>query len=126
MTKKRLNKRQVQWEQFLSKFDCKIEYRTEKEGGKPDALTRGPCYLPTQDDERSTQIEQILLPQYYFKDTEIESIELFSMYKKNEDHIRRAHQKDGELQKIQNALESGEKEMKEIAQGVCEWKDGEL
>ena len=54
MTKKRLNERQVRWKQFLSQFDLKIEYRPGKEGAKPDAQTRGPGYLPVQDDERNT------------------------------------------------------------------------
>ena len=126
MTKKKLNERQVRWKQFLSQFNFKIEYRPGKEGGKPDALTREPGYLPTQDDERNTQMEQILLPQYYFEDTKIESIELFSLHSKNEDQIRKAYQKDTELQKIQNALGKGEKEMKEIALELCQWKDGHL
>ena len=104
MTKKKQNERQVRWKQFLSQFDFKIEYRPGKEGGKPDALTRGPGYLPTQDDERNTQMEQILLPQYYFEDTKIESIELFSRHNENEDQIREAYQQDTELQKIQNTL----------------------
>ena len=110
----------------MSQFDFKIEYRPGKEGRKPDALTRGPGYLPTQDDERNTQMEQILLPQHYFEDTKIKSIELFSMHNKNEDQIRKSYQKDRELKKIQNTLERGEKEMKEIALGVCQWKDGHL
>ena len=120
MTKKKLNERQVRWKQFLSQFDFKIEYRPGKEGGKPDALTRGPGYLPTQDDERTTQMEQILLPQDYFEDTKIKSIELFSMHNKNEDQIRKANQKNPELQKIQKARERGEKEMKGIALGLCQ------
>ena len=120
MTKKKLNKRQVRWKQFLSQFDFKIEYRPGKEGGKPDALTRGPGYLPTQDNERNTQMEQILLPQHYFEDTKIQSSELFSMHNKNEDQISKAYQKDTELQKIQNALERGKKEMKGIALGLCQ------
>ena len=79
-----------------------------------------------QDYERNTQMEQILLPQHYFEDTKIESIELFSMHNKNEYQIRKSYQKDKELQRIQNALEKGEKEMKEIALELCQWKDGHL
>ena len=120
MTKRNLNERQLRWKQFLSQFDFKIEYRPGKEGGKPDALTRGPGYLPAQDDARNKQMEQILLPQHYFEDTKIESIEIFSMHNKNEDQNRKAYQKDMELQKIQNALETGEKEMKGIALGMCQ------
>ena len=48
------------------------------------------------------------------------------MHNKNEDQIRRAYQKDTELQKIQNALERGEKERKGIALALCQWKDGHL
>ena len=94
MTKKKLNERQVRWKQFLSQFDFKIEYRPGKEGGKPDALTREPGHLPTQDDERNTQMEPILLLQHYFEDTKIEYIELFSMYNKNKNQMRKAYQKD--------------------------------
>ena len=71
-------------------------------------------------------MEQILLPPHYFEDAKIESIELFSMHNKNEDQITKAYQKDTELQKIQNALERGEKEMKGIALGLCQWKDEHL
>ena len=71
-------------------------------------------------------MEQILLLRHYFEDTKIESIELFSMHNKNEDKIRRAYQKDTELQKIKNALERGEKEIKGIALELCQWKDGYL
>ena len=87
MTKKRLNERQVRRKQFLSQFDFTIEYRPGKEGGKRDALTIGPGDLPTQDDERNTQMEQILLQQHYFEDAKIEYIELFSMHNKNEYQI---------------------------------------
>ena len=83
-------------------------------------MTRGPGYVLTQDDERTTQMEQILLPRHYFEDTKIKSIELFSLHNQNEDQIRKAYQKDTELQKIQNALENGEKEMKGIALGLCQ------
>ena len=126
LTKKRLNEREVRWKQFLSQFDIKIEYRQGKEGGKPNVLTRGLSDQITQDDERNTQMEQMLLPQYYLEDTKIESIELFSMHNKNQDQIRRVYQKDTELQKIQNARGKGEKEMKGIVLGLCQWKDGHL
>ena len=126
MRKKKLNERQVRWKQFLSQFDFKIEYEPGKERGKPDALTRGLGYLPTQGDERTTQMEQIFPPQHYFEDTKIESIELFSMYTENEDHISKAYQKHTELQKIQNAMRRGEKEMKGIALGTCQWKNEHL
>ena len=48
------------------------------------------------------------------------------MHNKNEDQIRKAYQKDTELQRIQNALERGEKEMKGVTLGMCQWKDEHL
>ena len=126
MTKKKLNERQVQLKQFLSQFDFKIKYRPGKEGGKPDAPTRGPGYLPAQDDERNTQMEQVLLPQHYFEDTSIEVIELSCWHNKNEDEIKQTYQKDKQIQKIRKALELGEKEVKRVALGLCQWKNEHL
>ena len=48
------------------------------------------------------------------------------MHNKNEDQIRKAYQKDTELQKIQNALQKGEKAKKGIALGLCQRKDGHI
>lgn len=39
-TKKKLNRRQVRWNEMLADFDFKIVFRAGKKGGKPDALTR--------------------------------------------------------------------------------------
>ena len=72
---------------------------------------------PRKTRNENRPMEQILLPQHYLEDTKIESLELFSRHNKNEDQIGRAYLKDTELQKIQNTLEKGEEEMKEIALG---------
>ena len=123
MTKKRLNERQVQWKQFLSQFDFKIVYRPGKEGGKPNALTRGPGYLPTENDERNTQMKQILLPEHYFEKIKIEAMELTKFQDKNRDMIRNAYRKDQQILNIKNALDKGIKEMNGVALGLFEWKD---
>jgi hypothetical protein len=39
-TKKELNKRQIRWQEFLSEFDIRIEYRPGNENGRADALSR--------------------------------------------------------------------------------------
>ena len=126
MTKKRLNERQVRWKQFLSEFDFKIVYRPGKEGEKPDALTRGPGYLPTGDDKRNTQMEQILLLEHYFENIKIEAIELTEFHDENGDMIRNVYGKDQQILNIKNVLEKGIKEMKQVALGLCEWKDEHL
>ena len=126
MTKKRLNERQVRWKQFLSQFDFKIIYRLGKEGGKPDALTRGPGYLPSEDDERNTQMEQILLPEHYYENIKIEEIELTEFHDENGDMIRNAYRKDQQILNIKEALDNEIKEMKGVALRLCEWKDEHL
>jgi len=54
MTTKELNERQARWMQGLSQYNFKIEYRSGKEGGKPDAHTRSEGDLPTAGDKRLT------------------------------------------------------------------------
>jgi len=39
------NRRQVRWAEKLSKFDFVIHFRSGKQGGKPDALSRRPDYV---------------------------------------------------------------------------------
>lgn len=53
MTAKLLNRRQARWSEFLSRFDF-IAYRTGKQGGKPDALTRRSGDLPKEEDEKTS------------------------------------------------------------------------
>lgn len=62
MTTKRLSRRQARWSEFLSRFNFKLIYRPEKQGGKPDALTRRSSDLPQDDrDERQEHQNQIVL-----------------------------------------------------------------
>ena len=91
-------------------------------GGKPDALTRGPGYLPAEDDERNTQMEQILLPEHYFEKIKIEVMELIKLHDKDSDMIRNASQKDQKIFHIKDALDKEIKEMKGVALGLCEWR----
>ena len=42
MTTKQLNRRQARWAKFLSEFNFQISYRPEKEGKKPNVLTKLP------------------------------------------------------------------------------------
>ena len=52
MTTKLLSRRQARWSEFLSRFNFRITYRTEKASTKPDALTRRLGDLPDDGDER--------------------------------------------------------------------------
>ncbi|KAI0992292.1 hypothetical protein K3495_g15894, partial [Podosphaera aphanis] len=59
---KKLNRRQVRWNELLSEFDFKIVFRPGKQGGKPDALTRISSDRPLSiDDDRNRHQNQILL-----------------------------------------------------------------
>jgi hypothetical protein len=57
MPKKHLNRRQVRWCEFLTRFDYEIVYRPGKSNGKADALTRRPGDLPEGGDERLKNVE---------------------------------------------------------------------
>jgi len=77
MTTKELKDRQVRWMQEVSQYNFKIEYRPEKERGKPDALTRREGDLPTAGDKRLTRNMGILLPkERYWDIPETEEIKL--------------------------------------------------
>ncbi|KAI0992227.1 hypothetical protein K3495_g15959, partial [Podosphaera aphanis] len=45
-TTKKLNRRQVRWNELLADYDFKIVFRPGKQGGKPDALTRISSHRP--------------------------------------------------------------------------------
>ncbi|KAI0999387.1 hypothetical protein K3495_g8806 [Podosphaera aphanis] len=61
-TTKKLNRRQVRWNELLADYDFKIVFRPGKLGGKPDALTRINADKPFNDDDiRNTHQHQTLL-----------------------------------------------------------------
>ncbi|KAI0995384.1 hypothetical protein K3495_g12798 [Podosphaera aphanis] len=62
MTTKKLTRRQVRWNEFLSEFDFRISYCPGKLNIKPEALTRRSQDLPENEtDERLLHQNQILL-----------------------------------------------------------------
>ena len=62
MTTKQLNWRQARWAKFLSEFNFQISYRPEKEGEKPDVLTKQAQHMPKRfDKSRQQQQFQTLL-----------------------------------------------------------------
>jgi len=130
MTTKELNERQARWMQELSQYNFKIEYRTGKEGGKPDALTRREGDLPTAGDKRLTRNVGILLPKEQCCDIpETEEIkrdvlETMEFQDKDEGEIQKASNVDNEIQDIKRNVDEGRKEMKRIALGLCQWKAG--
>jgi len=132
MTTKELNERQARWMQEVSQYNFKIEYRPGKEGGKPDALTRREGDLPTAGDKRLTRNVRILLPKEGYWDipeTEEIKLEVWEMTEfqdSDKGEIQKASNVDNEIQDIKRNLDEGRKEMKGIALGLCQWKDGLL
>ena len=125
-TTKELTDRQIRWREVLSGFDFKIESRPGKEEGKPDALTRRKAAMPQEGDERLTQKERILLPKEKYFDTRIQEMEIITLETNDEEEISNGSAKDKEIQGIKEALDKGNKEMKGVALGLCQWKDGYL
>lgn len=65
MSTKTLNRRQVRWAEFLSRFNFKITYRPGKQGAKPDALTRRSIDVPQEGDPRlECQKQTIIRPEH--------------------------------------------------------------
>jgi len=132
MTTKKINERHARWMQELSQYNFKIEYRPGKEGGKPDALTRREGDLPTVGDKRLTRNVGILLPKERYwdiPDTEeikLDMVETTEFRDKNAREIQKASNDDAEIQDVKRNLDEGRKEMKGVALGLCQWKDGLL
>jgi len=132
MTTKELSERQARWMQELSQYNFKIEYCPGKKGGKPDALTRRERDLPTAGDKRLTRNVGILLPKERYWDIpeteeiKLDMLETTKFKDKDEGEIQKASNVDKEIQDVNRNLDEGRKEMKGIALGLCQWKDGLL
>jgi len=125
-TTKELTGWQIQWSEVLSGFDFKIEYRPGKQGGKPDALTGRKADMPQEGDERLTQKERIVLPKEKYFNTSIQEMETIRLEETSYEELRNETAENEEIQTIRKALERGEREMKGVAQGLCQRKDGYL
>lgn len=60
-TTKKLNERQIRWQEYLSQFNFHIEYRPGKEGTLPDVLSHQEQDMQTGSDDRFTHREARLL-----------------------------------------------------------------
>jgi len=118
--------------QELSQYNLKIEYRLGKEGGKRDALRRREGDLPTAGDKRLTRNVGILQPKKRYRDIpetdeiKLGVLETTEFQDKDEGEIQKVSKVDDEIQAIKRNLDEGRKEMKGIALGLCQWKDGLL
>jgi len=82
--------------------------------------------MPQEGDERLTQKERILLPKEKYLDTRIQEMETITFGTNDEEEISNESAKDKEIQMIKEALDKENKEMKGVALGLCQWKDGYL
>ncbi|KAI0995935.1 hypothetical protein K3495_g12247 [Podosphaera aphanis] len=75
-TTKKLNRRQVRWNQLLADFDFKILFRPGKLRGKPDALTRINADKPSSDNDarNSQQFQTLLKPSQILRRLEINQL----------------------------------------------------
>jgi len=116
----------------LSQYNCKIEDRPGKGGGKPDARTRREGDLPTAGDKRLTRNVGILLPKERYWDIpeteeiKLDILETTEFQDKNKGELQKASKDDNEIMDIKRNLDEGRKEMKGIGLGLCQWKNGLL
>lgn len=116
-TTKTLMDGQICLMETLSGCDFKIEYHPGREGGKPDALTRGKREMPEGGNKPLTQKNRILLHQEQYFD-EIKQLGLMEFNKTGEDKIQQKSLKDHRIQGIKKALTEGTKEMRGIVLGL--------
>jgi len=115
--------------QELSQYNFKMEFWLGKEGGKPDALTRGAGDRPTAGDKRLTRTLGILLPKegyWDFPDTadiKLDILETTKLQDKDEGKIQEASKVDNKIQAIKRIFDQGAKGMKGIVLGLCQWKE---
>jgi len=79
--------------------------------------------MPQEGDERLTQKERILLPKEKYFDTSIQEMETIKLEETGYEELRNETAQNEEIQTIKQALEGGDKEMKGVALGLCQWKD---
>ena len=82
--------------------------------------------MPQEGDERLTQKERILLPREKYFGTSIQEMETINFKTNDEEEISNESAKDNEIQTIWEALDKGNKEMKGVALGLSQRKDGYL
>ena len=127
-TTKQLNGRQVRWNEELANFDIHIEYRPGLEGGKPDTLMRRSGDLPTPKDTRKTQRNITLQPRekYWRAAIQLRTTETYQIEENDTKELEKAGEEDSQFQEIKKALQTGEKELKGVALGLCQWKENLL
>jgi len=79
--------------------------------------------MPQEGDERLTQKERILLPKEKYFDTSIQEMEKIRLEETSYEELRNETAQNEEIQTIRKALERGDREMKGVALGLCQWKD---
>jgi len=79
--------------------------------------------MPQEGDERLTQKERILLPKVKYFDTSIQEMETTRLEETSYEELCNERRQNEEIQTIRKALERGDREMKRVALGLCQWKD---
>jgi len=79
--------------------------------------------MPQEGDERLTQKERILLPKEKYFETSIQEMETTRLEETSYEELRNETAQNEEIQTIRKALQRGDREMKGVALGLCQWKD---
>jgi hypothetical protein len=116
MITKKLNKRQVRWIKFLTKFDFKIAYQSDKKNDKANKLTKRSDDRSSDKDDanvRNKHMYQIILSSKKVNarilqkinniETDDTNLQLF-------DQIKNVNQTNANCTKIRNALERNKKD----------------
>ena len=124
---KKLNRRQVRWNELLANYDFKIVFRPGKYGGKPDALTRISKDKPLdEEDERTKHQHQTLLkPQQILRRVEAPSVvELCPLQESSSPRLSLENwsqhcEKDKYCQEVRKALTNPNAQRRDIQLASC-------
>jgi hypothetical protein len=125
MSKRLLNRRQVRWSEFLTRFDYEIVYRPGKSNGKADALPRRPGDLPEGGDERLKSMKQVILkPENLPKQLQILENEMEAK-RTIQQPLKEPSERDELVGEILGAVREG-RSVREITIEECSAEDGQL
>ena len=138
MSTKQLSCRQAWWSEFLSRFNFKIVYRPEKQGAKPDALTRWSEDLLKGRNVRLQQQSQVVLKLHNLElmansvqNNDLED-NIYSENNAEEEELtlkqlfEAGHQQDSFPHKVLQQLHDSERRFKEIMLSECTEIDEQL
>ena len=125
MSTKLLNRRQVRWSEFLSRFNFQIVYRPGKANGKPDALTRRSGDLPREGYERLLHQSQTMIKTHNLR-IDSTTLDQTDVEKTLDELFNEGYDNDPIPRQALDNLHNGKPRHKTLSMAECEDNEGKL